>query len=152
MPLSTETSSDTGQEPTVRSATRRLLLRAAGIMSLALGALGVIIPGLPTTPFVLVAAACFARSSPRLHQWLLANRVFGPLIRDWQERKTVSLRTKITAITTIVIVGVVTLTWIVTHPHARLALGLTMAAVAIWLGRVPTHRLPEVPGGRSGNA
>ncbi|WP_395539498.1 YbaN family protein [Neotabrizicola sp. sgz301269] len=57
---------------------------ASGLLFLALGGLGVVLPVLPTTPFLLVAAACFARSSPRLHGWLLAHPLFGPPIRDWQ--------------------------------------------------------------------
>ncbi len=56
-----------------------------GAMSLALGILGVFLPILPTTPFVLLAAFCFSKGSPRLHAWILRNRVFGPLIQDWQQ-------------------------------------------------------------------
>ncbi len=56
-----------------------------GVVFLMIGGIGVVLPLLPTTPFVLVAAGCFAKSSPRMHAWLLANRVFGPMIVDWEK-------------------------------------------------------------------
>jgi uncharacterized protein len=68
----------------------RPLWLALGLVFLALGLLGVVLPVLPTTPFLLVAAAAFARSSPRLHQWLLAHPLFGPPIRNWQEKGAIS--------------------------------------------------------------
>lgn len=57
-----------------------------GCLMVVIGAIGVALPLLPTTPFLLVAAACFARSSPRLEAWLLAHRRFGPLVAAWRER------------------------------------------------------------------
>ena len=65
-----------------------------GFVSLALGIAGVVLPLLPTTPFVLLSAYCFARSSPRMHDWLLSHRVFGPLIDNWQRYRAVTLRAK----------------------------------------------------------
>jgi uncharacterized membrane protein YbaN (DUF454 family) len=76
----------------------RLLLVAVGLLCVGIGALGVVTPVLPTTPFLLVAAACFARASPRFYQRLLANPTFGPLIRDWREHRAIPRRAKITAI------------------------------------------------------
>ncbi|UTW12479.1 YbaN family protein [Marinobacterium rhizophilum] len=66
----------------------------AGMLALLLGALGVVLPLLPTTPFVILAAFCFSRSSERLHQWLLNQRLFGPLIRDWEAHGVIPLRIK----------------------------------------------------------
>lgn len=76
-----------------------------GAFFLLLGAVGVILPLLPTTPFVLLAAGCFARSSPRLHRWLLASALFGPVLRDWENKHCVACRVKRFAIGMMVLVG-----------------------------------------------
>lgn len=70
-----------------------------GFLAMGLGVLGLALPLLPTTPFMLLAAACFAKSSPRLHDWLVAHRVFGPAIRDWRDYRAISPRAKRMAIT-----------------------------------------------------
>ncbi|MCB9914953.1 MAG: YbaN family protein [Planctomycetes bacterium] len=67
----------------------RWLLFAAGLACVALAALGAFLPVLPTTPFLLVAAMCFVRTSPSLHRKLLANRVFGPYLAQWQHDHTI---------------------------------------------------------------
>lgn len=72
----------------------RPILLAAGLLCLAIGALGLFVPLLPTTPFLLLAAACFSRSSRRMHTWLLGNRIFGPILRDWEERGAIAPRVK----------------------------------------------------------
>ncbi len=72
----------------------RPLYLIAGILSLILGLIGVLLPLLPTTPFVLLAAFCFSRSSEALHRKLLANRLFGPLIRDWEENGIIPFKVK----------------------------------------------------------
>ncbi|MDG2479242.1 MAG: YbaN family protein, partial [Alphaproteobacteria bacterium] len=63
-----------------------------------LAILGVALPLLPTTPFLLVAAFAFARSSDRWHRWLREHRVFGPLIADWQEHGAIDRRTKLLSV------------------------------------------------------
>lgn len=68
-----------------------------GTLSLVIGFIGIFLPLLPTTPFVLLAAFCYARGSPRLHQWLLNHPKFGPPIRDWEEGRVIRTRTKIIA-------------------------------------------------------
>lgn len=72
----------------------RLLWITIGCLSVALGALGAILPLLPTVPFMLLAAFAFSRSSPRLHDWLVQHRVFGPSIRDWRRNRAISRRVK----------------------------------------------------------
>ena len=79
------------------------LYKVIGLVFVGLAVLGAVLPVLPTTPFLLVAAACFAKSSPYLYQKLLENRVFGPLIRDWQQHRSIPRRGKIAALISIVL-------------------------------------------------
>jgi len=72
----------------------RMLYITAGITALLLGALGAVLPILPTVPFVLLAAACFARGSERFHGRLLANRIAGPIIREWCLHRSIPRRAK----------------------------------------------------------
>ena len=73
---------------------KRLLFLIAGIIFIVTGIIGIFLPILPTTPFVLLAVACFARSSDRLHQKLLNQRHFGPMIKDWQQHKCIPKKIK----------------------------------------------------------
>ncbi len=75
----------------------RSLWFALGVTALALGAVGVVLPLLPTTPFLLVAVFAFARSSPALHDWLVYHPRFGPLIQDWRDHGAINRRAKILA-------------------------------------------------------
>ena len=75
-----------------------ILWRLAGGLALALGILGIPLPLLPTTPFLLLAAFCFSRGSPRLHNWLVSHPRLGPPIRDWRERGAISRKAKIAAL------------------------------------------------------
>lgn len=72
----------------------RGLCLVAGVAALALAALGVVLPLLPTTPFVLLAAACFARGSERFHDWLLGHPIAGPIIVEWREHRSMARRVK----------------------------------------------------------
>jgi hypothetical protein len=78
-----------------RRSLRKGFLISAGILSVALAAVGVVVPLLPTTPFLLLAAACFVRSSDRLYRWLTTHRLFGPYIRNYREHRAVTRQAKI---------------------------------------------------------
>lgn len=69
---------------------RRLLYLGLGFASVALGALGIVLPLLPTVPFMLLAAFFFARSSPRLEAWIVEHPSFGPHVRDWRDKGAIS--------------------------------------------------------------
>lgn len=89
--------------PQVQSKTKKFLLKVTGLIFVGLAILGVILPILPTTPFLLVAAACFAKSSPRLQKKLLANKTFGPLIHEWQQHRSIPRKAKRVALLTIIL-------------------------------------------------
>ena len=99
---------------------------------LGLGMLGVVLPGLPTVPFILVAAWAAMRGSPRLHRWLLAHRTFGPMIQNWQQHGAVTRRSKVLAIGTMVLCAGV-LFVVSPRPWAAMVGTGVMAIVAIWL-------------------
>jgi uncharacterized membrane protein YbaN (DUF454 family) len=74
-----------------------------GLFFVGLGAAGTFLPVLPTTPFLLLASFFFIRSSPRLNDWLLRTRLFGPVLRDWQRHRAVRPRVKVTAVSVLVL-------------------------------------------------
>ncbi|MCC5971696.1 MAG: YbaN family protein [Pararhodobacter sp.] len=87
----------------------RILWGGLGGLSVALGAAGVVLPLVPTTPFMLLAAFCFARSSPRLERWLLQHPRFGPAIADWRAHRAISLRGKILSVAAMTLAFVISL-------------------------------------------
>lgn len=93
-PLKTDTTNETESTDLHRSRLVRGLYLAAGIIALVLAVLGIMLPVLPTTPFVLLAAACFARSSERFYNALLANRITGSIIYEWRTHRSMPRRVK----------------------------------------------------------
>ncbi len=77
---------------------RRHLLQGLGWFCVGLGAIGIVLPVMPTTVFLLVALWAFARSSPRLHTWLIENPYFGPYIEDWERDRIIPVRAKVLAV------------------------------------------------------
>ncbi|MCW5655429.1 YbaN family protein [Hydrogenophaga sp.] len=126
-----------------RSRTVRWLLWLAGSLSLALGIIGVVLPGLPTTPFVLLAAACYARASPRLYGWLLGHRWMGPMVRDWETHRSLTRRTKrVAQVSMLVMVGLSA--WGFRDRPWALAGLMAAALVGVWVvARIPTRQPPE---------
>lgn len=114
-----------------------MLLKIIGIFFVGLAMLGAVLPILPTTPFLLVAAACFAKSSPRLHQKLLDNKVFGPLIKNWQEHRSISKKSKIIAFVTIVL-SILWSCYMLENNVVRIALLSFLIFPAFFLYKVPT--------------
>ena len=118
---------------------RRGFYLALAYASLALGLAGLVLPGLPTTPFVLLAAWAAARGSERLHRWMRAHAVFGKMIRDWEAGGAVSRRAKWAAS---IAMALCALLAFATAPKAWMAATATtiMLVVAAWLWRRPEPR------------
>ena len=81
----------------------RVLWVGLGCLFVGLGAIGAVVPGMPTTVFLVLAAACFIRSSQRLYDWLISNKTFGPYLKDYREGKGIPRRAKVLALSMIVI-------------------------------------------------
>lgn len=116
----------------------RWFLIASGLLFVALGGLGVVLPGLPTTPFLLLAAGCFAKSSPRLYHWLTNNRVFGPLILHWQETRSIPRKARITAFILLAIAAAISLWSLRGMPYLQALVVALMLLPVIILLRLPT--------------
>ena len=88
----------------------KILWISLGSFFVALAALGVALPGIPTTPFLILAAACYIRSSQKLYDWLISNKTFGPYLKDYREGKGIPKKAKILAISMIISVSYTHLT------------------------------------------
>lgn len=110
----------------------RLMWRAVGFVALACGVVGIVLPLVPTTPFLLVAAYAFQRSSPRLHTWLRTHSHFGPIIENWRRTGAIDRRTKGTAV--LVMIATPLVTWCLGAPPWVLGLqGVLLAGAALFV-------------------
>jgi len=91
-------------EPVVRTGWRRVALVSLGLALVGMGYLGILLPGVPTTPFLLAASYCFIRSSPRLHRWLRRSPVLGKVLHDWEVHRGIRRPLKVFAVVLVVIV------------------------------------------------
>lgn len=121
----------------------RWLLIIIGLVSTGLGIIGIFVPLLPTTPFLLLAAACFARSSERFHSWLVNHNHLGPMIRGYLDGSGIPLRAKYTAITLIWLTLPPSALLLVPPVWAKLLLILLAISITWYLLRLPT--LQEEP-------
>ena len=130
----------TPQQRTSRSRLVRFLLQGVGWLSVALGVIGIFLPVLPTTPFLLLAAACFARSSPRFYHWLIGHPRLGPWIRDYLEGNGIPLKGKVYAIG-LMWVSIGFSCWLVPMVWARVFMGVTAVLVTVYILRQRTLRV-----------
>jgi uncharacterized membrane protein YbaN (DUF454 family) len=109
-----------------------------GTIFLIIGAIGVFIPILPTTPFLLLAAACYLRGSERLHRWLIYNRVFGEFIRNYTEGRGIKQRQKIYTISFLWLMIIFSVIYVLKNPLFRILLFLIAMVVSIHIIMLPT--------------
>lgn len=122
--------------PPTRSKAMRWALIALGTCFVALGVVGAFLPLLPTTPFLLLAAACYARASPALHARLLQNPTFGPTLRAWRQDRRIPRRAKRVALAMIA-VSFGASAWVVPLVWVKALLGCLWAALSLWMWRLP---------------
>ena len=115
---------------------RNILLGIAWI-SLILGGIGIFLPLLPTTPFILLSAFCFQKSSERFHQWILNSPIFGKYIRDYQEQKGITLKNKIVAVTFMAL-GMSFSAYKVPNTYMRISLLVIFIAVSYHIFKIKT--------------
>jgi uncharacterized membrane protein YbaN (DUF454 family) len=113
----------------VKKNLRKYLLVLLGCFFVVLGIIGILLPILPTTPFLLIASALFSKSSPRLHQMLLNNAWFGPIIQQWEENKTLSRKIKYKA--SLLIISIFSIS--VVYLENKINLQLLLVGIAIIL-------------------
>ena len=125
----------------------RALWFIAGTICVVLGAVGIVLPILPTTPFLLAAAACYYKSSERMHRWLLNNKWFGEYIRNYTEGRGLPMKTKIAALTVLWITIVFSTVFMLGRllpAQLVLPMQLIMVAIAIAVSihilRLPTFK------------
>jgi uncharacterized membrane protein YbaN (DUF454 family) len=124
--------SETMTQP-ARSKLARLLYGILAYVSLGIGLVAIVIPGLPTTEFILLAAWAATRSSPRLSAWLENHRLFGPILYNWRNGKVIQRRAKISATISMLLCAGVMLTFLEHHWPVFLAIaGMTLGNLWIW--------------------
>ena len=118
--------------PGTRGPLRRAAWVTLGVTSLVLGLIGIVVPLLPTTPFILLSAFAFERSSDRLHNWLMAHPRFGPSIASWRRYGTISRRAKKLAL--IAMLAVLLLSVVLAAPiYVIVVQALVLSAVGVFI-------------------
>ena len=120
---------------------KKWLLVSVGCIAMILGVIGLVLPGLPTTPFVLLAAACFAKASPQLHSRLLQHRLLGPTLRDWETHRSLSLKVKCFA-TSLMLAMVFLAVWQLQQIFWAAGMVLALGCIGAWVvWRIPTREI-----------
>ena len=117
----------------------RVAFALLGMLFLVIGIIGIFVPVLPTTPFLLVSTACFARSSRRFYNWLMNHHTFGPLIVEWRTYRSIPWRIKLFAITVMILTFGSSIVFFIQDGWLQLALAFFCLTLAIWLYQIPSR-------------
>ncbi|WP_434355990.1 YbaN family protein [Parasalinivibrio latis] len=131
----------------MRQKVTNFLLFSAGWLLVALAIIGIFLPVLPTTPFLLLASGCFLKSSPRAAAWLNNHPKYGPVIRDWHEHRAVSRQVKKRANVFIVLSFCLSI-YIVSFIWLKIMLAVMCITLLIWFNRLP-EGAPVAPQGEN---
>jgi uncharacterized membrane protein YbaN (DUF454 family) len=130
---SSRNGNDSNQEQIVQNKFLRWLLIFFGTLFVGLGIIGIFLPILPTTPFLLLAAWCYSRSSKRYYNWLISNKRFGKYIKDYREGRGIPIKAKITAISLLWITILISVIFIVNYRLIQIIMIITAAIVTIYI-------------------
>ena len=129
------------EEPANRSISQKIIRSAyiiVGTIALVIGAIGLFLPVVPTTPLVILAAACYYRGSDRLHAWILSSRWFGETIKNYQAGRGLTRDTKLRAISMMWVMILVSAWFFVSSLFVRVAMICVSIGVTVYLVRLPT--------------
>lgn len=112
---------------------QRILILLLGHLTLALGVLGIFLPVLPTTPFLLVTAGCYLKSSPKLYNWLVNHKLFGPYILSYIKYKSLTVKTKVISIVSMWALIIFSIIFVINIWHVKLALIVISISVSIFI-------------------
>jgi uncharacterized protein len=117
----------------------RAVFFVIGACAFVAGVAGIFLPLIPATPFFILAAACFARAYRPFHEWMLAHRVIGPMLREWHHHRSIPHRTKMVAIVTMLLSFGSSIYFVVQPRWLQVALALFAIALATWMYRIPSR-------------
>jgi uncharacterized membrane protein YbaN (DUF454 family) len=121
----------------------RMAFVVLGCLCVALGILGAFLPLLPTTPFMLLAAGCFARASTRFYNWLLNTKAFGPSILEWRLHRSIPYRIKLVSIATMAITLGISIAVAIEERWLQVLVGVFGLFLAAWMYRIPSRDCPK---------
>lgn len=123
----------------------RWVFLGLGSLFVAIGVIGIFLPLLPTTPFMLLAAGCYARGSERFYRWLVYHPKLGPTIREWQAHRSIPYRTKCLAIGLMALTMATSIVLFVQPLALQLGVAAFGVGLAVWMYRIPSRdRISEV--------
>ncbi|MCK4477791.1 YbaN family protein [Candidatus Bathyarchaeota archaeon] len=132
------------RDATTSSKLKKGFYIVAGTIFLGLGAIGIFIPILPTTPFLLLSAACYYKGSERLHRWMLNNRWFGSYIKNYKEGKGISLRNKAFIIALLWSTIIYSIIFVVNILIIQMALLIIAFSVSLHILKIPTMTREDI--------
>jgi len=115
---------------------KKFLWKILGFLSLGMAYIGVVTPGLPYSPFVVFAAYCFAKSSPKMHAWIMNHKTFGPFINNWNQKRVFPLKLKFFMLASMS-VSLLIMFFTGVKPIGIISTAIFMGLVAIWAWRFP---------------
>ena len=119
---------------------KRILFSVLGTIFLGIGCIGIILPILPTTPFLLLAAACYVRGSERIHRWMMRNRLFGEFIKNYMEGKGIKSRQKVITLAFLWVMIIFTTVYMIENMIVRILLLIIALTVSVHILKLPTFQ------------